>query len=143
MLRWKFPKFLMLFSKPQASSSSNFTRLFNVMKCHEMSKVIYFAKEIYTILKGPIKVRILDTFECLDQNSPNSCHFWKYKSVFFQILHQSSVSWDITPLHFFSWNFIYFLLYFLFHLSSQKFSGILHFDGLRLYKSNKVLAKKV
>ena len=66
------------------------------------SKVIYLAR------KGPIKVQILETFECLDQNSPNSCHFWNNKSVFLQILHQSSVSWDITPLYFFSLNFIYF-----------------------------------
>ena len=66
------------------------------------SKVIYFAR------KGPIKVQILETFECSDQNSPNSCHFWNNKLVFLQILHHSSVSWDITPLYFFSWNFIYF-----------------------------------
>ena len=66
------------------------------------SKVIYFAR------KGPIKVQILETFECSDQNSPNSCQFWNNKLVFLQILHQSSVSWDITPLYFFSWNFIYF-----------------------------------
>ena len=66
------------------------------------SKVIYFAR------KGPIKVQILETFECSDQNSPNSCHFWNNKSVFLQILHHSSVSWDITPLYFFSWNFTYF-----------------------------------
>ena len=30
------------------------------------------------------------------------------KSVFFQILHHSSMSWEITPLYFFSWNNIYF-----------------------------------
>ena len=66
---------------------------------------LYF---IYFALKGPIKVQIFETFECLDQNLPNSCHFWNNKSVFLQILHHSSVSWDITPLYFFSWNFIYF-----------------------------------
>ena len=33
------------------------------------SKVIYFAR------KGPMKVQILETFKCSDQNSPNSCHF--------------------------------------------------------------------
>ena len=32
-------------------------------------KFIYFAQ------KGLIKVQILKTFECSDQNSPNSCHF--------------------------------------------------------------------
>ena len=59
------------------------------------SKIIYFA------LKGPIKVQILETFEYPDQNSPNSCQFWNNKSVFVQILHQSSVSRGITPLYFF------------------------------------------
>ena len=65
------------------------------------SKVIYFAR------KGPIKVQIFETCECSDQNSPSSCHFLNNKSRFFQILH-SSVSWDITSLYLFSWNFIYF-----------------------------------
>ena len=59
------------------------------------SNVIYFAR------KGPVKVQILETFECSDQNSPNSCQFWNNKLVFVQILHQSSVSWGITPLYFF------------------------------------------
>ena len=50
------------------------------------SKVIYFAQ------KGPITVQIFQTFECLDQNLPNSCHFRNNKSVFLQILYYSSVS---------------------------------------------------
>ena len=65
-------------------------------------KVIYFSR------KGPIKVHIFETFEYSDQNPPNSCHFWINKSLFPQILHYSSVSWDITPVYIFSWNFIYF-----------------------------------
>ena len=65
------------------------------------SNVIYFSRA------GPIKVQILETFECSDQNSPNSFHFWN-KSVFLQILHCSSVSWDISTLYFFSWKFVYF-----------------------------------
>ena len=43
----------------------------------------------------------LETFKCLGQISPNPCHFWNNRSVFFQILHQSSGSGDITPLYFF------------------------------------------
>ena len=37
-------------------------------------------------------------------------NFGKFLSflVFLQILHHSSVLWDITPLYFCSWNFIYF-----------------------------------
>ena len=68
------------------------------------SNVIYFAR------KGPIKVKIFYTFESSHQNSPNSCHFWNKKLVFLQILPHSLVSWDISPLRFFDWNFIYFQL---------------------------------
>ena len=53
-------------------------------------------------------MQILKTFECLDQNSPNSCQFSNNKLVFVQILHQFSLSWGITPVYFFSWNCIYF-----------------------------------
>ena len=66
------------------------------------SNVTYFAQ------KGPINVQSLETFKCSGQHFPYSCHFWNSKSVFLQILHHSSVTWDITPLYFFSWNFIYF-----------------------------------
>ena len=66
------------------------------------SNIIYFER------KGPIKMQIFETFECSGQNSPTSCHFWNNKSGFIQILHHSSVSWDLTPLYFFSWNLIYF-----------------------------------
>ena len=65
------------------------------------SNVIYFAQ------KGPIKVQIFETFECSDQTSPNSYHFWNKKLFFLQILHHTSVSWDIIPLYFFSSNIIY------------------------------------
>ena len=44
----------------------------------------------------------------LETNWPNSCYLWNVDLVFLQILHHSSVSWDITPLYFFSWNFKYF-----------------------------------
>ena len=43
------------------------------------------------------------------ENLPNfSCHFEKHKSVFLQILHQSSVPSNIILLYFFSSNIIYF-----------------------------------
>ena len=38
----------------------------------------------------------------------SSSHFWKHKSVFLKILHQSSVPLNITPLYFVSWNIMYF-----------------------------------
>ena len=90
------------------------------------SNVIYFAQ------KEPIKEQTFETFKCFSQNSSHSCHFWSNKSVFLEILHHSSVSWDITPLYFCiplskgayqSTNLV------KFHASSQK-SEILHFDGL-------------
>ena len=48
-------------------------------------------------------------FQLMNENLTNSlCHFRKHKSVFLQILHQSSVPSNITSLYFFSWNIIYF-----------------------------------
>ena len=47
--------------------------------------------------------------KCSGENFPNdSCHFWKQKSVFLQILHQYSAPSNITPQHFFNPNIIYF-----------------------------------
>ena len=38
-----------------------------------------------------------ETYKCSGENFSNSsCHFWKQKSVFLQILHDSLVSWKIT-----------------------------------------------
>ena len=55
------------------------------------------------------KVLIFETFKCSGQNWLNfSCHIWKHKSLFLQVLHQTSVPSNITPLHFFSSNIIYF-----------------------------------
>ena len=49
------------------------------------------------------------TFKCSDENLLNSsCHFSNHKSVFLQILHDSSVPWKITPLYVFRSNVIYF-----------------------------------
>ena len=47
------------------------------------SCVVYFAQ------KGPIKVQMFEAFEYLDQNSPNSCHFWNKKLIFLQILYHT------------------------------------------------------
>ena len=80
------------------------------------SNIKYFAHAQY----GLIKVQILETFEYSGQISPNSCHFWKNRSVFLQILRQSSRSWDITPLYFLAK-----ILYTLRSLSKYKFGEIL------------------
>ena len=88
-------------------------------------------------------MQVLETCECSGQISPNSCHFWNNRSVFIQTLHQSSGSWDITPLYssllsgaYQSTNLV------KFYMSSRN-SEILHFDGLLLSKSCTVSAKKV
>ena len=46
--------------------------------------------------KGSHENTSFDTFKCSDENLSNSsCHFPNHKSVFLQILHDSSVSWNI------------------------------------------------
>ena len=61
--------------------------------------------------KGSHEYNNFNTFKCSDENLPNSsCHFPNHKSVFLQILHDSSVSWNITHLYFFRWNFVYCIL---------------------------------
>ena len=102
----KFAIFLMSFSKAQVSFSSNFASFFSVMKDH--SSVLFYVKRYILFTKGTNQSGNFENFECSSQNLKNSCHFWNSKSVFLQILHHSSVSWDITLLCFFSWNFIYF-----------------------------------
>ena len=59
------------------------------------------SNDIYFAQKEPIKVKIFETFECSGQNLSNSlCQFWN-KLIPLQILYPSSVSWKVTPLHFF------------------------------------------
>ena len=51
--------------------------------------------------KGSQQSPGFDTSKCSGENLPNSsCHFPKHKSLFLQILHDSSVSWQTTPLYF-------------------------------------------
>ena len=72
---------------------------------------LYFlsSNNIYFPQKEPIKMEMFETYECSDQNLSNFlCQFWNGKSIPVQILYSSSVSWNITPLHFFSSNNIYF-----------------------------------
>ena len=72
---------------------------------------LYFfsSNNIYFAQKEHIKMKMFETFKCLGQNLSNSpCQFWNCKSIPPQILHYSSVSWQITPLYLFSSNNIYF-----------------------------------
>ena len=57
------------------------------------SKIIFFGQ------KQPIKVQIFEIFECSGHNPSNcSCQCWIDKPIPLQILHHSSLSWNITPL---------------------------------------------
>ena len=69
---------------------------------------LYFFRWNIFYTKGTNQIWNFGNFECSGQNLPNACDFWNNNSVFLQILHHSSVSSDITPLYFLSWNFIYF-----------------------------------
>ena len=44
-------------------------------------------------------MKIFETFKCSGQNSSNSSHqLWNDKSIPLQILHNSSLPWQITPV---------------------------------------------
>ena len=58
------------------------------------SNIKYFAQQ------EQMKVQVFEIFKCSGRISPNSCHFWNNRSVFLQILHHPSGSWDIHPLCF-------------------------------------------
>ena len=107
VLKSKFVKFLMSVLKWKFNSSSNFALFFIVMthNSYVNFKVIPFL--LWT--KGSHQSSNFDTFKCSGENLRNSsCHFPSNNSVFLQILHQSSMSWKITPLYFFSSKNTYF-----------------------------------
>ena len=82
----------------QSSVPSNITPLYFFS-----SNIIYFGQ------KQLIKVQIFEIFECSDENLPKpSCHFPNRKEVLLQILHDSSVSWKITPQYLFRSKIFYF-----------------------------------
>ena len=64
---------------------------------------------IFCSHRQPITGQIFEIFECKDQNLLNSfCQFWTDKSIAFQSLYHSPVSWKITSLYLFSSNIINF-----------------------------------
>ena len=93
--------------KWKVDSSSNFALFFTVIT-HNYSvnfKVILFL--IWT--KGSHQSSNFDTVKCSGENTPNfSCLFSNHWPVFLQNLHNSSLSWKITPLYFCSSNNMYF-----------------------------------
>ena len=107
LLRSKFVKFLMPILKsipPQIlypfSVSWKITPLYYIS-----SNNIYFAQ------KEPIKMKIFETFRCSSQNSSNSsCQLWNDKLVPLQILCNSWLWWQRTPLWILSSYFFKFRL---------------------------------
>ena len=98
--------------------------------------------------KNPWK-RNFQTFEWLGKSSPNySYHIWNHKSVFLWTFHHSSVSWEITLLWCFSWNFVWsgqkqpIKVKFQTFDCSREISPDLYFDRFLLLKVCKTSAKK-
>ena len=74
---------------------------------------LYFfsSNNIYFAQKKPIKMKILEIYQCSGKNSSNFlCQFWNDQSIPLQILYPGSVSWKTINLFFFSSNNIYFAL---------------------------------
>ena len=72
---------------------------------------LYFcsSNNIYFSQNEHIKLKIFETSKCSGQNSSNSsCQLWNDKSIPLQILHHSSLSWQITSLWILSSHFSYF-----------------------------------
>ena len=117
----------MSFFKPQINFPLNFASPFSVMIHNRLKSFKWHLLWTKIIHQGII----FQTFESSNESSHNSsCHFWNQKvrvysnfaSLFsvqnfslyiwnckpVSILHHSSVSWEVTPLYFFSWNFVLF-----------------------------------
>ena len=96
----KFVKSLMSVLNWQVHSSSNFASFFSVITY--TSSVSLWLMYFLLWTKASHENTNSNTFKYSDKNLPNSsCHFPNHKSVFLQILHDSSVSWNITLLYVF------------------------------------------
>ena len=88
--------------------------LFNlciILHFHDTYNCTVNLKLIHFLLwtKASYQSSNFDTFECSGENLQNSsCHFPSNKSVFLQILHYSSMLWNIPHMYFFSSNNTYF-----------------------------------
>ena len=92
--------------KRQVSSSSNLASFLIVMTHNSSVKFMLIHFQFW--IKGSHQNINFKTFKCSGENFPySSCHFPKHKSVFLQILHQSSMSWKITSPYFFRSNVIH------------------------------------
>ena len=74
-----------------------------ILHCHFINSSVNF-KLIHFLLwtKESQQSPNFDTFNCSGENLLSFwCHFSNHKSVFLQMLHNSSVLWKITPLYYF------------------------------------------
>ena len=84
-----FPNHQLVFL--QVDSSLDFSSFFSVITFNSSVSLQLMHFLLWT--KGSHENTNFDTFKCSDENLPNSaCHFPNHKSVFLQILHDSSVS---------------------------------------------------
>ena len=106
-----------------------------ILHCHDIKLPCKFwAHKFSTLNKRiPSKSQFSDFQTCSGEKWLNSsCHFWKHKSGFLQMLHRYLVPSSKTPLYFFSSNIIYFViflaqtLYTLFSSSRVKIRQIPH-----------------
>ena len=91
----KFLKFLMSILNWQVDSTSIFASFFTAMTHNSPInfKLIHFNFGHKTRSDQSPN---FETFKCSDENLPNSsCHFWRHKSVFLQILYQSELPSNI------------------------------------------------
>ena len=94
---------------PVIFQTSYFLTFCMTLLCHKRRLLCtFFGQMLYNLHTRNNQSANFEAFEFSNQNSPKSCNFRNNKLAFLQILHHSSVSWDTTPLYFFSWNFIYF-----------------------------------
>ena len=92
--------------KWQVNSFSNFASFFTVMTHN--SSVNFKPVHVLLWTKGLLQSPNFETFESSGENLLNSwCHFSNHKSIFLQIFHHFSESWNIIPLYFLSPNIIY------------------------------------
>ena len=92
--------------KWKVSSSSNFALFFIVMTHNSTVNLQLIHFQLWT--KGSYQSSILTLSIALVKICKIPCYFPSNKSVFPQILRNSSMSWKITPLYLFSANNIYF-----------------------------------
>ena len=103
MFWWKFDKIIATINCDFRNYKRGFLQILHDSSVSWKISPPYFfsSKIVYFAWKGLIKVQILETFECLDQNSLNSCKFWNNKLVFLQIW--INLQYHETTLLYFFW----------------------------------------